>query len=98
MRIVYDDPSDMRPGVFIVNHARIDGPDATTLHFDRSYMNWIIHNALDKSSAPSYLFHDVFIEKSRKMLWFYRLLSRLLTPLLIPSPPLRKVKLQPLTA
>ena len=83
MRIVYDDPSDMRPGVFVANHARIDGPAATTLHFDRPYMDWIIHNALDKSSAPSYLFHDVFIGKSRKMQWFYRLLSRLLAPLLV---------------
>ena len=80
MQVIYDVDPGEEPAVFISNHAKIDGPSGITTRFNRPHYCWTIGASLEKVSARSYMFHDVFLGNSRAIKWPFRALSRVLAP------------------
>lgn len=72
------------PAVYLCNHSAANGPSIMTLYFDTPHKTWMINYALDKKRGPNYFFHDGFFGRGRKCKWFYRLLSKIVMPLLRP--------------
>lgn len=70
------------PAVFLCNHSGAIGPALMTLYFKRPHKTWVISYAMDKKVGPNYFFHDGFFGRSKKCKWFYRLVSKMLMPLL----------------
>lgn len=72
------------PAVYLCNHSGAIGPALMTLYFEKPHKTWVIDFAMDKEIGPNYFFHDGFFGRSKKCKWFYRLLSKIVMPLLRP--------------
>jgi hypothetical protein len=64
------------PSIFVVNHARIDGPTMMYLYFKRLAYFWVIHCALDEKLALNYAYHDVLLGDIRRHKGFYNFLAK----------------------
>ena len=75
---------DDEPAVFLCNHSAAIGPALMTLYFEKPHKTWVISYAMDKKIGPNYFFHDGFFGRSHKCKWFFRLLSKIVMPMLRP--------------
>jgi len=81
-KVVTKEPLSDEPSVFLCNHSAAIGPALMTLYFKRPHKTWVIDFAMDKKIGPNYFFHDGLFGRSKKCKGFYRLLSRIIMPLL----------------
>ncbi len=72
------------PAVYLCNHSAANGPAIMNLYFPKPHKTWMICYALDKKLGPNYFFHDGFFGRARKCKWFWRLLSKIVMPMLRP--------------
>lgn len=72
------------PAVYLCNHSAAVGPALMTLWFNKPHRTWIVSFALDKKLGPNYFYHDAFFGRGRKCKWFWRLLSKIVMPMLRP--------------
>ena len=72
------------PAVFLCNHSAANGPAIMNMYFKKPHKTWMICYAMDKKRGPNYFFHDCFFGRGRKCKWFYRLLSKIIMPMLRP--------------
>lgn len=77
-------PEEGEVAVYVSNHSGAIGPANMTLFFDRPFRAWSISCLFDKEIAPNYIYHDFFFGRSKKFKSFYRGLSRIIAPMLIP--------------
>lgn len=70
--------------VYLCNHSAANGPAIMSMYFKKPHKTWMISYAMDKKRGPNYFFHDGFFGRSRKCKWFFRLLSKIVMPLLRP--------------
>lgn len=83
-KTVYEEEPDDLPAVFVCNHSAIRGPVMMTLDFKRKHQSWTVSNALDRSRAVSYAFHDILIGNSRRCKRFWRMLAHIVAVMLPP--------------
>lgn len=72
------------PAVYLCNHSAANGPALMTLWFPLRHKTWMISYALDKEIGPQYFYHDALFGRGRKCKWFWKLLSRIVMPMLRP--------------
>ena len=72
------------PAVYLCNHSAAIGPALMTLYFNKPHKTWVIDYAMDKKVGPNYFYHDAFFGRSHKCKGFWRLLSKIVMPMLRP--------------
>ena len=71
------------PCVIVGNHSQIHGPLASELRLDFPHETWCAGEMMRRDEVSAYAFRDFWSFKPRWTLPFYRLLSKLITPLAI---------------
>lgn len=84
-KITYEEtPEENEAAIYVCNHSNVCGPIMITLDFPGKHKTWALSYALDKEKCENYAFHDIFFGKSRKIKWFWRLLSKIMRSALPP--------------
>lgn len=63
------------PVIIIGNHAQMHGPLSAELKFPYKKSIWCIGQMMNMKEAPAYALEDFFKYKSKKPLWFYKMLA-----------------------
>ena len=63
------------PAIIVGNHAQIHGPLSAELKFPYKKSIWCIGALMNMKEAPAYAMDDFFKYKSKKPLWFYKMLA-----------------------
>ena len=67
--------------VAVGNHAQMYGPLACEFYMPFPRRTWCAGEMMRWREVPDYAFHDFWPHKPKRVQWFYRLLSYLITPL-----------------
>ena len=71
------------PCIFIGNHAKAHGPIITELYLSSHATTWCIGEMLSTKEAPAYMFKDFWSNKPKRTHWFYKIVARVLSPLIV---------------
>ena len=71
------------PCVIVGNHCHMYGPIFGELYTPGKHHVWCIGEMMKKEEVADYAFQDFWSAKPKWSLWFYRLLSHLITPLAV---------------
>jgi hypothetical protein len=67
--------------IFIANHAQAHGPITMEYFFPDPKMVWCESKVIDKKEFFDYAMEDFWGHKSKKSLWFYKLFTKIITPI-----------------
>lgn len=71
------------PCIIVANHSQAYGPLMFELGFPLKNKMWCISKMLSCKTAPRYIYKDFFKYKNKKMLWVYKPLSYVMSPILV---------------
>lgn len=71
------------PCVVVGNHAQLGGPLFAELKFPYKKKTWCIGNLMHLKEAPQYAFEDFWGYKPKRTHWFYKIMARIVSPLLV---------------
>ena len=67
--------------IIVGNHAQLYGPIACELYSPRPRQTWCAGQMMVREEVSAYAYQDFWSQKPAHSRWFYRILSRLITPL-----------------
>lgn len=79
--VVGADNLPQEPCIIVGNHAQMSGPIVSELHLPGRHYTWCAGEMMNRGEVAAYAFRDFWSFKPKATLWFYRILSHLITPL-----------------
>ena len=67
--------------IIVANHSQMHGPIICEFYSPRESYTWCAGQMMEWKKVPSYAFEDFWSRKPKRSLWFYKILSYLITPL-----------------
>ena len=69
------------PLVIVGNHTQMHGPLVCEFYLPDNFYTWCAGEMMTFRDVPAYAYKDFWSEKSKKVRWFYKILSYLIAPL-----------------
>ncbi len=82
-RLVGAEKLPKEPCVIVGNHSQMYGPIAGELYMPGKHCVWCAGEMMHREEVAAYAYQDFWSGKPKGTRWFYKLLSRLITPLCV---------------
>ena len=69
------------PVLVVGNHAQMNGPIVCELYFPRKRYTWCAGQMMHWKEVADYAYQDFWSQKPKRIRWFFRILSYIITPL-----------------
>ena len=80
-KIVGAENLPQEPCIIVGNHSHMYGPIAGELYVPGKHYIWCAGQMMNKREVAAYAYQDFWSGKPKALLWFYKILSHLITPI-----------------